>query len=188
MLNRQKAINENKEGQEIKETAKRSRIRYLTFAAIMAALITLMTAYICHIPVGVNGGYVHLGDTLIYLAATLLPTPYALAAAAIGGGLADLLTVPMWAPATIIIKILIALPFTSKSAKIITPRNVTAAILAYFISTFCYMAAEYVLFGSWPAILLSMSQSLVQSGGSAVLFVILGLALDKAQVKSKFMN
>ena len=32
------------------------KIRYLATAGIMAALITLMTAYICHIPVGTNGG------------------------------------------------------------------------------------------------------------------------------------
>ena len=74
------------------------KMRYITLTGLMAAMIALMTAYICHIPVGVNGGYIHFGDSLIYIAATLLPTPYALAAAAIGGGLADLMTSPMWAP------------------------------------------------------------------------------------------
>ena len=42
-------------------------LRYVVVAALFAALITIMTAYICHIPVGVNGGYVHFGDALIYL-------------------------------------------------------------------------------------------------------------------------
>ena len=59
------------------------RIRLLTSTPIVAAMITVMTAYICHVPVGANGGYIHFGDSLIYIAATLLPTPYALAAAAI---------------------------------------------------------------------------------------------------------
>ena len=174
-------------------TAKRgsnsqSKIKYLTMTGIMAALITIMTAYICHVPVGVNGGYVHFGDSLIYLAAVLLPRPYALAAAAIGGGMADLLTAPMWAPATIIIKMLITLPFSSKSAKIVTRRNVIASVLAYFISGFSYFLAEYLLFGTWSVLLVSMSQSLIQSGGSAVCFVILGLALDKVQVKNRFFE
>ena len=53
------------------------------------------------------GGYIHFGDAIIYLTATLLPAPYAIAAAAIGGGLADLLTAPMWILPTIIIKMLI---------------------------------------------------------------------------------
>jgi len=165
-----------------------SKVKYLTTAGIMAALITLMTAYIFHIPVGMNGGYVHFGDSLIYLAAVLLPRPYALAAAAIGGGMADLLTAPMWTPATIIIKMLIALPFTNKSAKIVTTRNVIATILAYFISGVGYFVAEYILFGTWAVFLVSMSQSLVQSGGSAVFFVIFGMALDKAHVKSRFLK
>lgn len=59
------------------------RIKYITLTGLMAAMIALMTAYICHIPTGTNGGYIHFGDSLIYIAATLLPTPYALAAAAI---------------------------------------------------------------------------------------------------------
>lgn len=170
---------------QVKES---ERLRYLTAAGIMAALITLMTAYICHVPVGTNGGYIHFGDSLIYLAAVLLPTPYALAAAAIGGGLADLLTAPVWAPATIIIKMLITIPFTNKSKKIITPRNVIATGIAYFISGIGYFLAEYILFGSWSVFFVSMSQTLIQSGGSAVFFVIIGLALDKVQAKNRFFG
>ncbi len=171
-----------------KEEARNSEVRNITTTGIMAALIAIMTAYICHIPVGVNGGYIHFGDSLIYLAAALLPRPYALAAAAIGGGLADLLTAPMWVPATIIIKMLIVIPFTSRSKKIVTPRNVIAAILAYFISGFGYFVAEYLIFGTWSVLLVSMFQSLLQSGGSAVFFIVFGIALDKAHIKSRFVT
>ena len=164
-----------------------SKVRYLTMTGFMAALITIMTAYICHIPVGMNGGYIHFGDSLIYLAAVLLPRPYALAAAAIGGGMADLLTAPIWAPATIIIKMLIVLLFSNKSTKIVTPRNIFAAVLAYFISGLSYFLADYILFGSWSVLLISMSQSLIQSGGSAVFFVILGHVLDEAHIKTRFI-
>ena len=66
--------------------------RLLTSAAMFAAMITLTTAYLFHIPIGANGGYIHFGDAFIYLAASLLPMPYACAAAAIGGGLADFLS------------------------------------------------------------------------------------------------
>ena len=163
-------------------------IKYMVIAGVMAALITVMTAYIGHIPVGVNGGYIHFGYTLIYLVAVLLPRPYALAAAAIGGGLADLLTAPMWAPATIIIKMLITIPFTNKSVKIVTVQNVVATVLAYLISGVGYFFAPYLLFGTWAIFFVSMSQSLVQSGGSAVLFMVLGIALDKVHIKNKFFQ
>jgi len=165
------------------------KMRYITLTGLMAAMIALMTAYICHVPVGANGGYIHFGDSLIYIAATLLPTPYALAAAAIGGGLADLMTAPMWAPATIIIKMLITIPFTNKSAKIVTPRNIIATVIAYFISGISYFFAEYILFGTLSsAFIASMSGSLIQSGGSAVFFIIFGIALDKVHIKAKLNN
>ena len=169
------------------EVTSMSKNRYLTMTALMAALITAMTAYICHIPIGVNGGYLHFGDSLIYLAAVLLPRPYALAAAAIGGGMADIMTAPIWAPATIIIKMLIVLPFSNKSRKIVTPRNVFATVLAYFISGFSYFLAEYILFGNWSVLLVSMYGSLIQSGGSAIFFVIFGYALDKGHIKNRLI-
>ena len=171
-----------------KEGTSLLKVKYLTTTALMAALITIMIAYVCHIPIGVNGGYLHFGDSLIYLAAVLLPRPYALAAAAIGGGMADILTAPIWAPATIIIKMLIVLPFTNKSHKIVTPRNVFATVLAYFISGLSYFLAEYILFGSWSVFLIAMSGSLLQSGGSAIVFVVLGHALDKVHIKKCFIQ
>lgn len=165
------------------------KMRYLTLTGLMAAMIAIMTAYICHIPIGANGGYIHFGDSLIYLAAVILPTPYALAAAAIGGGLADLMTAPMWMPATIIIKMLITIPFTNKSTKIITPRNIIATVIAYLISGIGYFIAEYIIFGAFStAFLASMSESLIQSGGSAIFFIIFGLALDKVHMKTKLNN
>lgn len=170
------------------QVLKESKVKYLTITGIFAALITIMTAYICHIPIGFNGGYVHFGDSLIYLAAVLLPRPYALAAAAIGGGMADLLTAPMWAPATIIIKMLITIPFTNKTTKIVSIRNSIATVIAYFISGIGYFVAEYLLFENAAVFWVSMSQTLIQAVGSAVCFLALGVALDKAHVKNKFFS
>lgn len=163
----------------------RSKTSKITTTGLFAAMITVMTAYICHIPYGANGGYIHFGDALIYMAAVFLPRPYALGAAAIGGGLADMLTAPMWAPATIIIKMLITLPFTSKQGRILTPRNIAAPFLAAAISASGYYLAEGILFGSFVAPLASLAGSAVQSGGSAVIFLVLAVAMDKAHVKNK---
>ena len=163
----------------------RTNTSKITATGLFAAMITIMTAYICHIPYGANGGYIHFGDALIYLSAVFLPRPYALAAAAIGGGLADLLTAPMWAPATIIIKMLITLPFTSREGRIMAPRNIAAPFIAAVISAAGYYLAEGILFGSFVAPLASLAGSAVQSGGSAVIFLALAAAMDKARVKDK---
>lgn len=159
-------------------------VRRITITAVFAALTTLMTAYILHIPMGANGGYVHLGDTMIYLAAAMLPMPYACAAGAIGGGLADLLTAPVWAPATILIKMLICLPFSRKGAKIVTKRNVAATFFAFWISAVGYYIAEGIMFGFTAAFFTSLTGSVIQSGGSAAAFLIIGSALDRLGFKT----
>lgn len=166
------------------------KLKNLTFSALLAAMITIFTAYICHIPVGSNGGYIHFGDSLIYIAACLLPWPYAMAAAAIGGGLADILTAPIWAPATIIIKALISIPFTNKSSKIVTARNVISTIIAFVISATGYAIAEAVITQTNILVVLPVSVpgSVIQSGGSAIIFIILGLVLDKMGFKKRFFN
>ena len=159
------------------------KLRYITLAGLFAALIALFTAYILHIPAGPNG-YIHLGDALIYLAAALLPAPYAMAAGAIGGGLADLLTAPMWAPATIIIKILIVIPFTSKHNKLLAKRNLIAPVIAMLITITGYYFAELILYGKETAFLVSVTSNSIQGLGSAAVFYILGAALDKAGIKT----
>ncbi|PWJ50617.1 TIGR04002 family protein [Faecalicatena contorta] len=163
----------------------RNNTSKMTMTGVFAAMITVMTVYICHIPYGANGGYIHFGDALIYMAAVFLPRPYALAAAAIGGGLADLLSAPIWAPATIVIKMLITLPFTSKEGKILAPRNIAAPFVAAVISAAGYYLAEGILFGSFLAPAASLAGSAIQSGGSAAIFLLLAVSMDKAHVKRK---
>lgn len=178
-MSKNELLEEKKSGSNIK-------LKYIVVTGLMAAMITIMTAYIFHIPIGINGGYIHFGDSLIYLAAVLLPTRYALVAAAIGGGMADLLTAPIWTIATVIIKMLITIPFTNKTEKIINIRNVIATIIAYIISGVSYFIAEYIIFGNVSsAFLVSMSQSFIQSFGSAVFFIIFGLALDRINGKTR---
>ena len=59
--------------------------RRICLTALMAAIIYVFTAYI-HVPS--HTGYTHVGDGFLYLAASLLPAPFAAAAGAIGAGLA----------------------------------------------------------------------------------------------------
>ena len=147
-------------------TLSHQKVSRLTSTALFAALICVTTAYIFHIPFGVNGGYVHIGDSLIYLAAAFLPTPYAMFAGAIGGAMADILTAPVYAPATFIIGV----------------------IVAAVISFIGYYITDVILFGTWGALIPSIVGTLAQSGGSAVIFIILGSTLDKAGFKSTMKN
>ena len=68
---------------------KADRTPLLTLTAVYAALIYVFTAFL-HIPNWT--GYIHAGDGILFLAASMLPPGYAAAAGAIGAGTADLLS------------------------------------------------------------------------------------------------
>lgn len=167
-------------------------IRLMCITGLFAALIYVMTAYL-HIPTG--AGYTHAGDGLIYLAACMLPTPYAVAAGAIGGALADGLTgFAVWMPATIVIKAVTALFFTRKTDKMICPRNLLGIIPSLILCVVGYSLYEGVVMSggfSKTAIVAAFGQTpayCIQVLASSVLFVLLGVALDKANLKKRFSH
>ncbi|MDU4861065.1 MAG: TIGR04002 family protein [Terrisporobacter othiniensis] len=161
-----------------------SKTRTLVSAALFAGIICITIAYFLHVPVGGNGGFVHVGDAFIYLAAVLLPTPYAACAAAIGAGMADILTGSAnWALATIIIKPILVLFFTNRSKKIINTRNIFAAIIAGIVGTVLYMIAEGIMYGSFVSAFVLSLVGLVQPLGSFIVFVVIGLVFDKLKIK-----
>jgi len=161
-----------------------SKTRLIAISGLFAASITLFIV-VFRLPMGIQGGMIHIGDAIIYIAAVLLPKPYALVAAAIGGGMANLVTGTLvWAPATIIIKPLIALSFTSQG-KILRGRNIVALFIGAVITIIGYYLYAVFVFGSWQAPLPDMMGNLVQSTASAIAFVIIATAIEKTKLKNR---
>ena len=162
------------------------RLRQMVTAALFAAVITVVTAYFLHIPIPGSSGYVHLGDTLIYLAACLLPAPYAIFAASAGAGLADLLTAPAWVLPTVIIKAIVVLQFTCKPDHILTMRNSIAVFATAIVSPTLYSLAYVIMSGTWAAFAPQFLGTIVQAIGSAVVFFPLAIVLDRMSFKTRF--
>lgn len=163
---------------------KKTNLHNLVLAAVFAAAIAATTAYVLHIPLP-TGGYVHVGDALIYLCACLLPMPWAMAAGAVGGAVADLLTAPMWAPATFVIKALICLPFTAQGERLLTTRSAAGAVTAALVSPTLYGFVNVFFAQSWAAFWPQFLGTLIQGVGSGVVFAVLALACDKAGLKKR---
>lgn len=164
---------------------KRKSRMWIVLAALFAALILLVTAYVLHIPTGLNEGYIHLGDTVIYVAASLLPLPYAMAAAALGGALADVLSgAVVWAPFTAAIKALMVLPFTSRRTTLFCWRNGWAVGVAGLIGVAGYFVAGAILYGFGAAIV-EILPNLIQEAAGGALYIVLALALDRAKIKNR---
>ena len=168
-------------------TAQSDKIKKLVLTGLFSALIFVFTAYI-HVPTG--AGYTHAGDGLIYLSASILPMPYAIASGIIGGALADGLSgFPVWIPATIIIKAITAMFFSNKTDKIITKRNILGIIPSLIICIVGYSFYEGIVITkslSTAAIIAAFTQTpsyLIQIAASSVLYITVGLALDKSGFK-----
>ena len=163
---------------------KKTNILRLVMGALFAALVFIATS-IFPIPIASTAGYIHLGDMIIYLAACLLPAPYAILAAVIGAGLADALVAPVYILGTVIVKALLALTFSSKTDRILQKRNVIAPIVCVFITVIGYSVYDMILFSSFEAGLIGLFMNFIQASSSALLFYIVAAALDRFGLKKK---
>ena len=158
----------------------------MCISGIFSALVFVITAYL-HIPT--YNGYVHCGDGIIFIAACILPTSYSIAVGVLGAMLADLLTgFAIWAPGSMIIKGLLALLFTCKSKSIITKRNLIMLLPAALISAVGYCLYEALITGNFIASLSGIPASLVQAIASSIVYVAIGVAMDKYDVKRKMLE
>lgn len=162
---------------------KNKKITFMCISGVFTALVFVVTAYL-HIPT--NNGYIHIGDGLIYLAACLLPWPYAVVVGAGGAFLADCLTgFAIWAPGSVIIKSLTVFLFSSKKDKVVSLRNSLALLPALVVCAGGYYLYEALIYGNYIAPLTGIPASVTQSVASSVVFIALGLTIDKMKIKSK---
>jgi len=161
-------------------------LKRIIYTGLFAAL-TCVSILILHIPVG--NGIVHVGDAIIYLGAIILPFPYGIIAGGIGGSLSDLLDgYAIYAMPTLIIKSINALCFyvpLKAHSKIISARTIIAVIVSSFVTIIGYYFVAVILFGGFVTQLPNLLSNAVQASGSFVVFVILGLAFDRAGLKKR---
>lgn len=157
------------------------KLLHIVFAGLFAALTALMTAAL-HIPVG--SGYLHCGDAVIFLAAAVLPMPYAAGSAAIGGMLADLLSgYPAYALPTFLIKGLLALTFSAAGgSRKIDRKCVLALILCGAVSVLGYWIAAVLLYGGWQAqFIATVPGNCIQAAASGAIYAVITAALERMQ-------
>lgn len=160
------------------------RTRILVLTSLFSALVFVGTRI--NIPLGINNRIVHVGDAAIYLAACILPLPNAMLCSAIGAALSDFTTpgCQIWVIPTLLIKPILTLFFTSKYSKFICKRNILAVILAGITGLAAYAVAEGFIYGSFITALIGIPADALQPIGSAILFIGLGYAFDKLNLKS----
>ena len=177
-------------------TANREKTIKIILAGLMMAMIVVATMLIV-IPSPFTGGYIHLGDAMIFLSVLILGWRYGAVAAGAGSALADLLVgYAVWAPWTLIIKgvmgavmglfILKAMQKPGKSILGVPVYQLIGMILAGCFMVAGYYVAEGVIYGNFVAAALGIPWNIVQFSVGTVIATILAAALYKTPARKFF--
>jgi uncharacterized membrane protein len=175
---------EAKKEKFIMQTKQAQSIRKLTTAGVLAASIVLLTTLVS-IPIPGGVGYINLGDMGVLLAGMLLGGGWGALCAGAASALSDvLLGYTIYAPATFVIKGLVALIAGLLFVKTEKKIRFVALYLAALIVPVGYFFYELLLYGAAsaiPNILFNTLQCLV----GAVIATIVGVMLLKTKLLSR---
>lgn len=137
---------------------KTNDIMRLVLTALMMSLVFILT-YSIRVPVPATNGYIHLGDSMIFISVILLGWKYGALASALGSALSDFLAgYNHYVPVTFLIKGLMAIAMglliekaIKKSASNLQFKlaEIFGMILAGCIMIGGYYVAESFMYGSW---------------------------------------
>ena len=159
----------------------RARTRTLVKTALFIALGYVATA-ILMVP-SPTGGYMNLGDTVVLLSAYLLGPVYGAAAAGVGSMMADILAAyPVYAPATLVIKAIMAVVAALMYRKL---KGSALGVLACGVIGEIPMVVGYWLFdgflaGSLTGAAVGIPSNLVQAAFGLIVSTVLVLSLRKS--------
>ena len=159
----------------------------MVMTALIMGLVMLATSTF-RIPVPMTQGYVHLGDTMIFLGVLVLGRRNGCLAAGIGSALADVLAgYAIYAPWTLIIKGLMAFVMATFIGKTnIRYKTIIGMVLAGIVMAAGYCIVDGVLAGNMAAGFIGLPANIGQFAVGMVLASALAAALYKTPAKKWF--
>ena len=161
----------------------------LILTAMLIALVFVATLTLnIRLPIAANGGLVHLGTGMLFIASILFGPKKGALAGAIGMGLFDLVSGwTLWAPFTIIARGLqgyivgkIAWSLGRKGSSM--PFNLLATITSIPVMLGVYYLCERILFGNWIIPLASIPGNIVQNIVGIIIALPVCVLLKKVSV------
>ncbi len=159
---------------------KKLNVKKLVVAALLASFACVATMII-QIPNGI-GGYFNLGDCIVLLCGWLLGPVYGALAAGIGTALADIFAAyVVYAPATFVIKALMAVIAYFVAARKGRGKTVISGILAELFMVLGYFAYESFLYSLGTASL-GIVPNLLQGSAGIVCAIVLKEFVDRKKL------
>ncbi|WP_026576724.1 ECF transporter S component [Bacillus sp. UNC438CL73TsuS30] len=162
----------------------------LILTAMLIALVFLSTFLNIKLPIAANGGLVHLGTAMLFIAAILFGPKKAALAGAIGMALFDLAGGwALWAPITFVSRALQGfivgkIAWSNGRNGNSFAFNLIGAIVSMPVMIAVYYIGEVILYGNWVAPVASIPGDVVQN----VLGVIVALPVSAALKKVPYFN
>lgn len=164
----------------------RKKTQDLIITSMLIALIFISTAFLnFRLPIAANGGLVHMGTAMLFIASILFGPKKGALAGAIGMGLFDMIGGwLLWTPITIIARGLqgyivgkIAW-FQGRKGNSIA-LNITATIVSVPFMIAIYYIGESIIYGNWITPLASIPGDIVQSVLGILIAIPICVALKK---------
>jgi len=161
----------------------------LILTAMLTALVFVSTVFLnIRLPIVANGGLVHLGTAMLFIASILFGPKKGAIAGAVGMGLFDLVGGwTLWAPITIVARGLqgyivgkIAMS-NGRNGKNVTV-NVLATVVSVPVMLAVYYVGEAIIFASWIAPAASIVGNLVQNTVGIIIALIVSIPLKKLPI------
>lgn len=158
----------------------------LIMTSMLAALIFLSTFFLnIKLPISINGGLVHLGTAMLFIASILFGPKKGALAGAIGMGLFDIVGGwLLWAPITIVARgiqgfIVGKIAWSNGRKGSSLAFNVIATIVSIPFMIAVYYFGEVILYGNWIVPLTSIPGDLLQNALGMIIALPVCIALKK---------
>lgn len=173
----------------ISYTQTRQKTLSIAITAMLVALVFIATVFLnIKLPIKANGGLVHLGTAMLFIASILFGPKKGAIAGAAGMGLFDVVGGWLiWAPITIVARGVqglivgkIAWAKGRKGDNLIL--NIVAMVVSMPIMIAIYYIGEVILYNNWVAPLASIPGDLVQNMLGLIVAIPVCMLLKKAPI------
>ncbi len=146
-----------------------SKTKELVTSGLLISLVFVATKFInIRLPISINGGLIHLGNTMLFLAAIVFGKRKGAIAGAFGMGLFDIVSGWMaWAPFTFIIRgimgyIIGSMAYAKGRKGESFLWNLMGIVFSGIVMIIGYYITEGILYGNWISPMTSVPGNLVQ--------------------------
>ena len=154
--------------------------------ALMTCLVIVSTMFI-KLPIPMTSGYVHLGDSMIFLSVLILGKKNGSIAAGVGSAMGDILGgYAMWAPWTLVIKFVMAWILGMFVETFGKKGEIIGMVIAGAEMTAGYYVASSMMYGSWIVTLMDIPWNVGQFAVGMAIAGVLYEALVKTPAKKYF--